>query len=137
MSRYWKNAKIASTQLKRTYEPLNVEKCIENRHPGSTLCFLYRRCDLAFMIVSTCVAVQCSNEELCQTIKAKPNNKFPRVAYIRRKERKHKHRGNLSFSFFQCENRVQSFSLYCTMTLSIKTISFWRINAKAILILLI
>lgn len=63
----------------------NMEMCI-------ALCCEIRQCDLAFMIDTTCIAVHCDNEELCQTIKAKPNKKFPRVAYIRRKEREHKHR---------------------------------------------
>jgi len=65
---------------------------VEDMEVCIALCCEIRQCDLAFMIGSTCVAVRCTNEELCQTIKAKPNNKFPRVSYIRRKERKHKHR---------------------------------------------
>lgn len=63
----------------------NMEICI-------ALCCEIKTCDLAFMIDSTCIAVHCSNEELCETVKAKPSNKLPRVAYIRRKEREHKHR---------------------------------------------
>ena len=56
-----------------------------------------RECDLSFMIASTCIAVHCSNEELCQTIKAKPSTKSPKIAYIRRKEKAHKHRGKVCF----------------------------------------
>lgn len=63
----------------------NMEMCIQ-------LCCEIKTCDLSFMIDSTCIAVHCTNEELCETVKAKPSNKLPRVAYIRRKEREHKHR---------------------------------------------
>lgn len=56
------------------------------------LCCEIKQCDLAFMIASTCIAVHCTSEELCQTVRAKPSNKLPRVAYIRRKEKEHKHR---------------------------------------------
>ena len=63
----------------------NMKMCI-------ALCCEIRQCDLSFMIGSTCIAVHCVNEELCETVKAKPSTKLPRVAYIRRKEREHKHR---------------------------------------------
>ncbi|XP_002155707.1 uncharacterized protein LOC100210596 [Hydra vulgaris] len=66
----------------------NMEICIE-------LCCEIKECDLSFMIDSTCIAVHCSNEELCQTVKAKPSTKSPKIAYIRRKEKAHKHRASL------------------------------------------
>ncbi|XP_065063481.1 uncharacterized protein LOC135690007 [Rhopilema esculentum] len=57
----------------------NINMCI-------ALCCELQKCDLAFMIGQTCVAVKCHSEELCQTIKAKPSKLAPQLAYIRRKE---------------------------------------------------
>ena len=45
------------------------------------------------MIGKRCMATECNAEELCQTIKSKPNDKVPKVAYIRRKEKHQKARG--------------------------------------------
>ncbi|XP_066922324.1 uncharacterized protein [Clytia hemisphaerica] len=61
-----------------------------------SLCCEIASCQLAFMIGKRCLAVQCYTEELCQTIKAKPNNRMPKIAYIRRKENHQKTRDKLS-----------------------------------------
>ena len=63
----------------------NINLCI-------ALCCELRECDLAFMMGQTCAAVKCHNEELCQTIKAKPSKLAPQLAYIRRKEVQRKSR---------------------------------------------
>lgn len=60
--------------------------CVESMNMCIALCCELRKCDLAFMIGSTCLSVNCENEELCQTIKSKPSKQFPQLAYIRRKE---------------------------------------------------
>ena len=44
------------------------------------------------MIGKRCLATECHTEELCQTIKAKPSGKVPKIAYIRRKEKQQKTR---------------------------------------------
>ena len=49
------------------------------------------------MIGDRCIATQCENEELCQTIKAKPTKKVPKIAYIRRKEKNQNPRGKISY----------------------------------------
>jgi len=38
------------------------------------------------------LATECHVEELCQTIRAKPSEKVPKIAYIRRKEKQQKTR---------------------------------------------
>jgi len=59
---------------------------VDNMNMCLALCCELQKCDLAFIIGQTCVAVKCHNEELCQTIKAKPSPLAPQLAYIRRKE---------------------------------------------------
>ncbi|KAL9963284.1 hypothetical protein ACROYT_G032469 [Oculina patagonica] len=58
----------------------------KNMHMCIALCCERKTCDLAFMIGGTCIAVDCSSEELCQAVKARPTKYDPQIAFIRRRE---------------------------------------------------
>lgn len=45
-------------------------------------CCLRKQCDLAFMIRDSCYLVQCANEMLCKTKKARPSNMNPRISFV-------------------------------------------------------
>lgn len=45
-------------------------------------CCLKESCDLAFMISKSCYLVDCLNEDLCKTKKARPSTMSPTIVYI-------------------------------------------------------
>ena len=59
---------------------------VESMHMCTALCCAKPTCDLAFMIQNTCIAVECFSEEMCQTLRARPNKLNPKISYIRRRE---------------------------------------------------
>ncbi|KAK3699402.1 hypothetical protein QZH41_018563 [Actinostola sp. cb2023] len=54
---------------------LNLDICMRQ-------CCLKKSCDLAFMISKSCYLVDCLNEELCKTKKARTSSMNPTVVYI-------------------------------------------------------
>lgn len=59
---------------------------VEGMHMCTALCCGRKSCDLAFMIVNTCIAVDCYSEELCQAVRARPTAYSPRISYVRKRE---------------------------------------------------
>jgi len=59
---------------------------VEGMHMCIALCCESRSCDLAFMIGTTCIAVDCYSEEMCQAVRARPTSYNPRISYMRKRE---------------------------------------------------
>ena len=59
---------------------------VEGMHMCTALCCGRKSCDLAFMIGTTCIAVDCYSEELCQAVRARPTPYRPRISYVRKRE---------------------------------------------------